>query len=395
MRTVVHVSVAPNATNRAFAKALDLPDVRLVGVLASPAQPGTYAAQVACPDPADDVLLGRALDAVAARFGRIHRVVTTIEPLLEPVARQRARLGIAGLSPAAAHRFRDKGAMKDALRAAGVPVAPSRRVRTLNEAREFAVAAGFPLVLKPPAGVSAAATVRVDCAAQLEAVWGGLPRPLLAEGFLTGTEHSLEAFVLNGEVRFHSITRYAATPLAVAENPNLQWVVLLPRDLSAFAGPARVIARALTALGMDDGVAHVEWFWRPDGTVAVGEIGARPPGASFLDLHGHAHDADVRRVWARLVVDSVWEGPLSRRYAVAGVYLRGPGAGRVVAVDGIAEAQAAMGAHVVEARLPKLGQPRASGYEGDGLVIIRHPDDAVVRAAVATLLRTVRVRYAT
>ena len=393
MRTVVHVSVAPSPTNLSYARALALPDVRLVGVLAAPAPAGTFHAQVQCVDPSDDAALGAALDAVVAEFGAIHRLVTTVEPLLEPVARQRSRLGVQGLSPEAAHRFRDKGAMKAALRAAGVPVAPSRRVHSLAEARDFALEAGFPLVLKPPAGVSAAATVRVDSLEELTAAWGRLPRPLLAEGFLTGTEHSLEAFVCGGQVVFHSVTRYAATPLAVTEDERLQWVVLLPRVLTPFDGPLRVIAQALEALGMDDGIAHAEWFWRPDGTVAVGEIGARPPGAAFLDLHGHAHDADMRHLWARIVVDGVWDGTPAREYAVAGVYLRGPGIGRVIAIDGLAEAQAAMGAHVVEAHLPQLGQPRASGYEGDGLVIIRHPDEAVVQAAVVTLLRTVRVRY--
>ncbi len=394
MRTVVHVAVAPNAVNLAFARALARRGVRLVGVLAAPAPSGIYAAQVACADPASDAALGRALDAVVARFGPLHRIVTTIEPLMEPVARQRARLGVEGLSPEAAHRFRDKGAMKAALRAAGVPVAPSRRVHTLAEAREFARVAGFPLVLKPPAGVSAAATVRVGSLPELERAWQQLPRPLLAEGFLTGTEHSLEAFVCGGRVVFHSVTRYAATPLAVSEDARLQWVVLLPRDLSPFRGPLKVISRALEALGMDDGIAHAEWFWQEDGTVAVGEIGARPPGAGFLDLHSHAHDTDVRDLWARLVVDGAWPGAPERTHAVAGVYLRGPGQGRVVAVDGLAEAQEAMGAHVVEARLPKRGQPRARGYEGDGFVIVRDPDESVVQAAVTTLLQTVTVRYA-
>jgi biotin carboxylase len=168
-----------------------------------------------------------------------------VEPLLESVARQRARLGVQGLSPEAAHRFRDKGAMKAALRAAGVPVAPSRRVQSLAEAHAFALEAGFPLVLKPPAGVSAAATVRVDSLEGLAHAWSRLPRPLLAEGFLTGTEHSLEAFVCGGQIVFHSVTRYAATPLAVTEDERLQWVVILPRVLTPFEGPLRVIARAL------------------------------------------------------------------------------------------------------------------------------------------------------
>jgi hypothetical protein len=48
----------------------------------------------------------------------------------------------------------------------------------------------------------------------------------------------------------------------------------------------------------------------------------------------------------------------------------------------------------VEARLPQPGQARGSTYEGDGYVIVRHPETAVVREALANLLRTIRVETA-
>ena len=40
------------------------------------------------------------------------------------------------------------------------------------------------------------------------------------------------AQLIDGELIWHSISRYMPTPLEVLENPWIQWSVLLPRDIS-------------------------------------------------------------------------------------------------------------------------------------------------------------------
>jgi hypothetical protein len=93
------------------------------------------------------------------------------------------------------------------------------------------------------------------------------------------------------------------------------------------------------------------------------------------------------------VVDEQLSGPFERKYAAGCVYLRGPGRGRVARIEGLDEAQRLVGALVVEANLPKVGAAKASGYEGDGYAILRHPDTEVVAAALRTIVETVKVRY--
>jgi hypothetical protein len=66
----------------------------------------------------------------------------------------------------------------------------------------------------------------------------------------------------------------------------------------------------------------------------------------------------------------------------------------VVAVEGLEEAQRAVKGMVVSARLPRYGQPKADGYEGEGFVILRHEDDGALSQALSTLIETVKVRYA-
>ena len=71
--------------------------------------------------------------------------------------------------------------------------------------------------------------------------------------------------------------------------------VLLPRDISGpeYDGIRRAGPAALAALGMGTGLAHSEWFRRSDGSVAISEVGARPPGAQFTSLMSWAHDLDM------------------------------------------------------------------------------------------------------
>jgi hypothetical protein len=73
------------------------------------------------------------------------------------------------------------------------------------------------------------------------------------------------------------------------------------------------------------------------------------------------------------------------------VYLRGQGVGRVQAVRGLSELPAEVRSLVVEARLPEPGQVSSGSYEGDGYVIVRHPDTAVVADALWQLITGIRV----
>jgi hypothetical protein len=134
----------------------------------------------------------------------------------------------------------------------------------------------------------------------------------------------------------------------------------------------------------------MEWFRRPDGSIAVSEVAARPPGAQFTTLLSYAHDADFYAAWPRLVIENRFEVP-ARRWAVGAAYVRGQGGGRVRQIHGLDVAQRELGALVVEARLPERGALQGAGYEGSGHVIVRHRDSAVVEAALRRLVTLIRV----
>ena len=361
------------------------------------------AARLAAHWQVDDVTnaasLEHAVEALALAHGAIARCFGAYEQLQQPLAFVRERLGIPGLTSAAAHNFRDKARMKDALRAAGVPVARHKLVTSREDALEFIAEVGYPIVLKPPAGAGAIATQRIRDVASLDLMLANFRatagNPMLAEEFLRGTEYSLETVSLNGDAIWHSITRYSPTPLDVVENPWMQWTVLLPREIDTpeFDDIRAIGAKALTALGMGTGVSHCEWFRRDDGSVAISEIAARPPGANITTMISRANDIDFVAAWVRLMINGTFEAP-ERRYAVGTAFLRGQGTGQVRSVEGLDAVQAQFGSLICDSRLPYPGQHPTGSYEGEGFIIVRHPDSTVVQDALQRIVSLVRVRLA-
>jgi len=138
----------------------------------------------------------------------------------------------------------------------------------------------------------------------------------------------------------------------------------------------------------------MEWFRRPDGSIAIGEIAQRPPGANITRMIGLTFDVDPYLAWARAVVDYTFDGPWERKYSAGCAFFRGIGKGRVSHVTGVQKAQDAVGKWVVEAKLPAIGAPKSDSYEGDGYAIVRHPETAAVHAALKTLIENVHVHYA-
>ena len=201
-------------------------------------------------------------------------------------------------------------------------------------------------------------------------------RPALMEEFLTGEEGSYDSVMVDGEIVWDSVSNYLPTPLEVLRNPWMQWVVLLPRDINGpeYVGIRQVAPVALRALGLDTGLTHMEWFRRPDGSVAVSEVGARPPGAQITSMLCYAHDFDLYRAWAKLMIDGTFAPPV-RQWSAGTVYLRGQGAGLVRAVHGLDRLPAWVSELVVDSRLPSPGQPSSGSYEGDGHITVRDRAD--------------------
>ena len=346
---VVAAFVAPfllEATTRFVEAAARLPGVQLALITSEPEDriPAelrvTLAAHWRVDDALDPGQLAGAVQAVGGYLGPVRRLLAVLEQLQVPLAQVREHLGIEGMDVATARNFRDKAQMKTVLRGAGVPCARHRLADSAAAALGFAEEVGFPLVVKPPAGAGAKSTFRLDDADDLH-VWleAAPPTPdrlALLEEFLSGEEGSYDSVMVDGNVVWDSVSSYLPTPLEVLRNPWIQWIVMMPRDIDGpeYAGIRATAPAALRALGLDTGLTHMEWFRRPDGTVAVSEVAVRPPGAQITSMLCYAHDLDLYSAWAQLLVHGSFDPP-ERAWSVGTVYLRGQGTGMVRAVHGL------------------------------------------------------------
>ena len=397
--------VAPyllEATARFVNRAASLPGVRLGLVTSTPLEQiapdlrQRLAGHWRVDNALDPRQIAQGVTGLGHQMGRVDRLVGALEQLQVPLAQVREAMGIEGMDVNTAVNVRDKPRMKDVLRAAGVPCARHALVHDAVQAHRFAAEIGFPLVAKPPGGAGSQATYRLDDQAALEGWLCDVPpsgdAPALLEEFLVGEEHTFDSVTLGGATVWSSIADYHPPPLDVLRNPWIQWTVLLPRDTSGpeYAGIHEVGPAALRALGVREALTHMEWFRRPDGSVAISEVAARPPGAQLTSMHGYTHDFDLYTAWARLVVLGEFDVP-ERRYAAGTAYLRGMGWGRVGAVHGVDELNRQVGHLVVVSRLPRPGEAAGTDYTGQGYVIVRDPDTGVVRDALHRIVNGIRV----
>jgi hypothetical protein len=135
--------------------------------------------------------------------------------------------------------------------------------------------------------------------------------------------------------------------------------------------------QVLRALGMGDGMTHMEWFRKPDGEVVFGEVACRPGGACVVDMMNYTCDIDLFREWARVATLRRFEAPTERKYNVGITFKRAQGQGRISAIVGLREYLARYGAHLVEDTLLRPGATRRdwkSTLLSDGYLVVRHPD---------------------
>lgn len=338
-----------------------------------------------------------ACEGLSKKLGRIERILAASEHIQVQVAQVREWLGVPGMDAATAMNFRDKDRMKAAFRAHGVPCARSVAATNETEALDFLAEVGYPVVVKPVDGAATQSTYKVNDEASLREVIRGSgaseAQPLQIEEFMVGDEHSFETVSVGGVPQWHSLTHYVPGPLDVVRNPWIQYRVILPREVDATRyDDIRTVGRqALQALGIRTGLSHMEWFRRKDGTIAINEVAARPPGVQIMPLINRAHDVDFFSSWGRLMLFDQFTPPPERKYAAGCAFLRGLGDGNVIATHGLDETLDELSSVVTDFKKPRMGDPKAISYEGEGYVIVRHPETRVVEQALEQIVSSVRV----
>ncbi|MFD4987487.1 acetyl-CoA carboxylase biotin carboxylase subunit family protein [Streptomyces sp. NPDC058374] len=248
---------------------------------------------------------------------------------------------------------RDKRAMKQAVRAAGVTCTDFVSLRTSEVAesvRRTATEIGFPAVVKPCAGLGTLGTSWVHSEEELTKLLTDLGADrtehfLMAERPVCGDEFHVDAIWVDGRSTVLGIMRYLRPRLAIETAGEHNGSVLLPREEWAelYADVEEAHRRVNDALGIREGITHLEFFKRPGKReVVFSEIASRFAGGGITATY-RALGEDLRIAWIKSVVDPGRPAPYAdgepSRY-VGWINLAPSEAGRIAAEPTQAEIDA-------------------------------------------------------
>lgn len=335
-----------------------------------------------------------------AKQAAFDRIETIDEPAVEAAAALRAAFALPGTTPEQARLCRDKAAMKEALRARGVPCAASAAVTSAADAHAFVEREGLPVVLKPLEGFGTLDTFRVSSKDELERALAHLKpseaRKLIVEEFVEGHEGFYDTITAAGRVAHDFVGHYDPTCLAALQDRAIRPKIACTNriDLASYRELRDTGQRVIDALGLRDTATHMEWFFGPKG-LKISEIGARPAGERIWDMHAAGNEFDLYLEWADAVLRSRTSSKPSRRFAVGSVQIRPDRDGRYRGHEGLDVAMRAIGAAVIEHEVPRPGaptQPLDRGWHVNTWFRLRDPDYDRLRAMLDFLGRTVVAR---
>jgi biotin carboxylase len=261
---------------------------------------------------ATQLVLDTAVD-LAARL-EVAAVLPGFEYSVPTVALIAEKLGLPGLSCAAADGVRDKQKMKALLTAADVATAPAGSFDITETdhgvVEGIAEAVGFPAVIKPTNGCGSLGVRRLDSLGSLYAylVWardtrlndmgGSIGGRLILESYIPGREVSIEGYVTAGVPSIVAITeKQLGREPHFVETGHVVEADLAPRERAALHSTA---VKAVSAVGITCGVFHLEVRLSPVGPVVL-EVAARLGGDRIHRLVRAVHGIDLPRVMVSIL----------------------------------------------------------------------------------------------
>jgi formate-dependent phosphoribosylglycinamide formyltransferase (GAR transformylase) len=346
----------------------------------------------------DGTQLERAVRFIQTKVS-VARLEAVVEAHVMAAAKVRERCGIPGTSVRSTFLCRDKPAMKEALRQAGVPCAQSIGSNDPSAIKAFASKVGFPLIVKPRDAAGASGTERVDNVPELDralARFGVPQRSVAVEEFIEGHEAFYDTISVGGRVVHDFISHYYPN---VLEAMRARWIS--PQFITtnridtapSYAEVREMGQKVITALGLETTATHMEWFVGNKG-LKFSEIGCRPPGVRAWDLYAAANEFDIYTEWAMAVVHGRKAQHLSRKYSAGIIALRPTQDGRIAGYHGVDEVHRRFGKWFIDEFLPPPGaptQPVDAGYMANAWMRLKHPDYDTLRGMLNVIGQTVKV----
>ncbi|MER5727695.1 ATP-grasp domain-containing protein [Streptomyces sp. NPDC002138] len=208
--------------------------------------------------------------------------------------------------------MRDKRAMKDRAREAGITCARYVSLSTADvegSVRRVEDELGFPVIVKPAAGLGSVDTSKVTGPEELAAILRSagqetIAQFLLAEEPIDGDEYHVDAVWEGGRAQVLGVSRYLRPRMLVETPGRDNGSILLPREReSALYEEIEELHRRINdAFGISDDITHLELFRRADGRLWFSEIATRFAGGAIPESFGGALGADLRELWVEAIM---------------------------------------------------------------------------------------------
>ncbi|MFI6015459.1 ATP-grasp domain-containing protein [Streptomyces sp. NPDC051243] len=331
-----------------------------------------------------------------ARKDPVDRIVSPVEHSVRTAGYIRSTLGIEGMGYETSLAFSNKYIMKRRLAAAGLPTAAFQQVMSFDEIPAAAKYTGWPCVAKPVFGggcIGVAVFPTADDYVRFGASEAGVElresnTPIIVERFVE-MEHEFhcDAVVRDGEVIFAAPSRYF-TPI-LGQIDTFSGSYLLPAGHEDFDTITEINRQVVQALGLRDGVTHLELFKTAEGFV-VGEIAGRPGGGGIVEAVRRHCGVDL---WEMFWASSLGEKPEIRPRRpddILGTVMLPTRPGRITRLSTPEELSASSGVVAVQMSM-KVGDvvpAELTSATTTGLVFFSAPDEAAVPERLADLAAT-------
>lgn len=195
------------------------------------------------------------------------------------------QLGLQGISEEAALAATDKGIMRETWKSHGIPNPPFFVFSTLEELQSGISQIGFPCVIKPTDSGGSGRGISV-LKSEEDIVWAyefALPfvrnNRLICEGFVEGTELTIETISYNNQVYVLAISDKEKPDLRTRVATSLNYPAKLSEEQRLLV--ENTVKKAVSALGIHTGMAHTEVIINGM-QLAMVETGARGGGGHIF-----------------------------------------------------------------------------------------------------------------
>ena len=254
----------------------------------------------------------RAVGYYAWKYGHIDWIESNNEYWLEQDARLRSDFNITtGIDYDHISRIKEKSQMKAFYAKGNIPTARQIKASESEEAvRNFAEAAGYPVIAKPDIGVGASDTHKIHNDDELASFFSNIDNidNYVVEEFITGEICSYDAVIdSHGNPIFESMTVWPPSIMDIV-NKQLDLSYYVDKDIPEQL--RELGQRTVKAFGVWSRFVHLEFFRldkRHEGIGNVGdfvalEVNIRPAGGYTPDMINFAHSTDIYKIWADMVV---------------------------------------------------------------------------------------------